>query len=513
MNKIIEYMYGQGNIEYGLDNSEKNIRNLISQINKRFSEILEHEKIIQNERGIGYRCSYALTEVKEDVETELETLYAKSFSSPAEYCQQHGILGFSDQAIEPIPFLQNKSELYILSTTGINLIRKLAEQLIPEMLEKQGNIHVIIANKHSDFIEDVEVIEGRTLDLSREFTMVIEDLQRAVVRTRRKCGTNPIGKIFFGCSFTLLRQTITMGIDRDQKAWGCLSLTLPPRRTISGTSTFAFEGDIHDKNSWAFTAYQHFMEMKSLAESRNAWVEITENINPQTFYFRYSRENATRRGWESLQSTVQMDMQRYHEECQGELIEVAAQHPLQDGKPGLEFRFRLDYAYELYQQLVQRKDAERVHIYIPGSLHGSDACALSDAGVQYLMERGIPRENLMGDEKNREYKGNKGVYNSADECYVASIIFLNGRYRHLRVVCSPNQMMRKQLFYLQFHVIPMFYTVPVESEQLFHNPLYEVFDAIPNLLYYDKTWQDEDSFDAIRTRTERQPGFSAKKTK
>ena len=55
---------------------------------------------------------------------------------------------------------------------------------------------------------------------------------------------------------------------------------------------------------------------------------------------------------------------------------------------------------------------------------------------------------------NRRYKGEQGVYNTADECFVASRIFFDGDYRRLHCVCSPNQIQRKKLFYIAFGVIP-----------------------------------------------------------
>ena len=68
-------------------------------------------------------------------------------------------------------------------------------------------------------------------------------------------------------------------------------------------------------------------------------------------------------------------------------------------------------------------------------------------------------------------------------------------------------MMKKQLFYLQFGVIPLFHTVPFESPA--HDFIYELFNAVPDIIYNDHTWQAEDSFHANRTRKGRQPGFEA----
>lgn len=64
-------------------------------------------------------------------------------------------------------------------------------------------------------------------------------------------------------------------------------------------------------------------------------------------------------------------------------------------------------------------------------------------------------------------------------------------------------MLRKQLFYISFGVIPLFHTVPNNNPA--HDLIYELFEAIPDVIYNDHTWQDDDSPNAIRTRNERKP--------
>lgn len=86
------------------------------------------------------------------------------------------------------------------------------------------------------------------------------------------------------------------------------------------------------------------------------------------------------------------------------------------------------------------------------------------------MEKGIPEENIFGEDMNYKYKGNLGVYNSADECYVASEIYKNGRYADLYSICSPNQMLRKQLFYTQPEDIED-YELRLREMQLFVVPV------------------------------------------
>ena len=99
------------------------------------------------------------------------------------------------------------------------------------------------------------------------------------------------------------------------------------------------------------------------------------------------------------------------------LIEVAAQHPLTDGKyPNEEFTKRLLLGIQLFEN--ERKSGNNAEIYVPGSIHSymgvADQISLSEAGKQFLIKKNIPSEAIRGDELNSKYKGERGVYSSAD---------------------------------------------------------------------------------------------------
>ena len=132
----------------------------------------------------------------------------------------------------------------------------------------------------------------------------------------------------------------------------------------------------------------------------------------------------------------------------GVLIEVAAQHPLKAGEfPGEEFAKRLDAALEFYQKNVG--SGERIKFYIPGSRHSyngvADKVSLAKAGTEYLIAKGIKPEDIYGGAENLKYKGEAGVYNSSDECYVATELFEDNNFGKIVVFCSPAQLMRKAL--------------------------------------------------------------------
>lgn len=78
------------------------------------------------------------------------------------------------------------------------------------------------------------------------------------------------------------------------------------------------------------------------------------------------------------------------------LFVVHAQHPLEDGvRPGRDFRARLDKAAAVFGE----HDGLPL-VYVPGSLHKGDQRALSDAGVEYWLAKGLPQEALVGEEWN-----------------------------------------------------------------------------------------------------------------
>lgn len=506
---IANYVYGT---ETGLNDYVTRATREISKLRKKLAENLNN----------GMDMISSLKKGKFKI-TLYDTPFEEEGTSDhfSEFCRTHGILRFSDQATDMREYLSDKKDIYILSTTAGNLISNVLVKngFISSMLNKGTNFYILIANKHSKFADDVVSIENRTVDLAQEFEKVIRSLRDTVKSANEDQDGDSLGKIYIGCCFSLLRQTITLGVDAENQAWGWLSLTLPPRITVSGTTSFAFSGNIKDKNTFAFDTYNHIQALiKEAKEKRSgAWIEVTPEINPDTFYFRsrylQGQHPFIRQQWEKKVEESQLYMMS-HQIYNDVLIEVAAQHPLlADGMPKLEFQKRLDRAIELYHTLKAEVDDRKVHIYIPGSIHNPDEISLSSAGKRYLLKNGIPENDILGDDENQMYKGELGVYNSADECYVSAQIFKNGTYRLIYSVCSSNQILRKQLFYLQFGVLPMFNVVPtdpIELKNASHDLLYEVFEALPDVLYRDHDWQNPDSLDAIRTRKDRKPGYDTK---
>jgi len=157
--------------------------------------------------------------------------------------------------------------------------------------------------------------------------------------------------------------------------------------------------------------------------------------------------------------------------------------------------------------LELKAKGEKVKIYVPGSIHMYedivDPVSLSTSGKTYLMEKGIVEEDIYADEMNKKYKEEDGVYNSSDECYVASKIFFDNKFSSLLSVCSPSQVMRKTLYYLESGIYPMCYSVPVDG--MFHSPIEELLVALDNVLYHDHDGQNKEGEVFINSRKERKP--------
>lgn len=216
-------------------------------------------------------------------------------------------------------------------------------------------------------------------------------------------------------------------------------------------------------------------------------------------------KQCSREYWENKQ-LIAKEKTKNRENKKGILIECAAQHPLKNGnEPNDEFAARLDVTLNLYKKL--KNSNQLVHIYVPGSIHMydgvSDKISLSQAGKNYLINKGVPEKDILAEEQNYLYKGKDGVYNSADECYVASKIYENGDYKDLYCICSANQLTKKSLFYIEFGVIAKCISVPADN--MYHDFIKELFVDVHTILYDDHDYQEKDKKMAQITRTERKP--------
>lgn len=429
------------------------------------------------------------------------------------YCNDNGIEKIADKTLglsSIMERLRGCNDVFVVSTTGANLISGLSTSFLEEELLAGNNFTLLLPNKFSAFLADVAEIEspndieGNTGRLANAFDDIMTNLQRCVDSAAVKANGRPIGHVCVGCAYTLLRQTITIGL-RGSSYWGWLSVTVPPSKTNDKTPSFSFSGDT-SRDMFGSTILAHVASLRSLAEKRGDLHELVPNgKKPNCFYL---EPHSAKQYWKELQASAKSKQIEHISRGKGILIEAAAKHPLVMGRfPDAEFSERLNYAAELYHRFRTNEKDLPVMIYVPGSRHRSgtmsDCVSLSAAGREYLLEKGIPSEDVLGDEENRRYKGDDGVYNSADECFVASGLYNERFFKKLCCVCSPGQAARKQLFYLAFGVIPEIYTVPCDDSA--HDFVYELLEAVPDVIYRDHTWQDKDSPNRIRTRNDRIP--------
>jgi hypothetical protein len=187
------------------------------------------------------------------------------------------------------------------------------------------------------------------------------------------------------------------------------------------------------------------------------------------------------------------------------LVEISSQHNLVNGVPGPEYTLRLEYGLALFHRL----SAQGLHVEVVtlGSIHKPDAVSLSEAGTRWLRERGVPAEVLHGDDLIDRYKGPgvpwPGVYNSADEAFVAASYFRDEEFGQIHCIAGSAQVHRKALHYLWIGVLPQMHGVPFQDA--YHDFVREAQDFLPFVLSIDPDNQAPDSRAAKRSRDERMP--------
>ena len=427
------------------------------------------------------------------------------------YCEKYGIRRFGNTQIPADEWrknLQDAGELKILSTTGAGLLGLLWDSILPDLLASGTDVKILVPDKGSPFCRDVAEVErpdgkeGNFERLKKEFETNLYRLQSAWKAAEKLCPGGVPGHIYLACCETVLRQTLTIANKRGGAGWAWVSMTIPPYMTRDGTPSFEVAcADCGDGLMKLLNG--HFDAIFAFAQRHGNVVEIRGETAFAEFHPDEEKKETALAEWEKAYRAAQQEEQ-YRDETAGVLIEVAAQHPLRGGRrPNPEFCRRLDFAKDLFDRCAQRGIPAK--IYVPGSRHRCekivDKISLSEAGTQYLREKGVPPDCLFGEESNRKYKGEQGVYNSADECYVAAQLFRDGEFGRLVCVCSPSQTLKKELFYLQYGILALCYGIP--DEKMYHSPVYEAAAILPNILYDDHDWQGEDSYYGNRTRAER----------
>lgn len=369
--------------------------------------------------------------------------------------------------------------IYVSGSTYFSIYRKALLKALKDGVE----IDVLCAAVSGPFQPDIERLERATMFngepvrkpgkfISDEISQLIKDYQGTGMKLR-----------FYSTEYRL-PYVIAYYKDGSVHAW--LTMTLPPYRS---KYSFMLRGKRDNKE---------VLEQKELD-----FIEMMENNFDAIWEFASeSPKGALYEKWMNKYCAAKENM-GLREGRKGALIEIAAQHPLIEGKyPNEEFEQRLLLGKELYDKLTAQ--GELVMIYVPGSRHKegdkADEISLSEAGCRFLEKQGVPRKHLYGERENIRYRKEAGVYNSSDECYVASQLFKDHKFSYLYCVCSSAQMMRKAISYIQFECLPHFHTVT--TDEMYHNYIDELFRNIPIVLWDDEALQGT-SAEADRLRRER----------
>ncbi len=225
-------------------------------------------------------------------------------------------------------------------------------------------------------------------------------------------------------------------------------------------------------------------------------------------FIAYNKPCVNNEWWEDKYSNAKNYMSLRHRGGDSILIISTSQHPLINGIfVGKEFTERLNSAY-IFSRMCQNESME---FYVPASIHKdmgiSDKISTSHAAKNYLISKGINPYIIHGDDLNLKYKGNDGVYNSADEAYVTAQYFHdNKKFKEIFVFCSPDQRFRWGLHSVANGVLPKFTEVSTpESISRTKNGRGGFGDlTIYYTLLYDPTWQ-KDSFLGNLSRKIRRP--------
>lgn len=418
-------------------------------------------------------------------------------------------------------WLDNATDVKLFYTTGLAMIYS-KSTMLGEFIAKGGNVKLLCSKPNSDVLLDIQHVEepfyGNRDAIHQEFQNVFtrcQNIMHNAHKLHKENGyTNPVGSLMIGLASTLFRASILVCENREtgiNNGW--LTITLPPAKSIETVSFEIFSNPDNCKsNNLLNRATAHFDSVWSYAAERGEIYEIEKT--DQIPEFEVEKSVPSNNSYWLEKESVAVSNMKKRKRYPRVLIEIAAQHPLEDGMyPAKEFAIRLDTAVDLYHQLTEK--GTEVELYVPGSVHldddgVADEVSLSEAGCQYLIEKGIPADKLHGDDLNNRYDNDRshtGVYNSADECFVSSKYFFSEekQFGKLYSICSPNQLMRKTLFYIQFGIIPNVITVP--TDKMYHNFLHELFTSVPYVLSEDHDYQYKDSKEAIRTRSERMPDY------
>lgn len=375
----------------------------------------------------------------------------------------------------------------LIFVTGIGFFSDIKKQeMIKKALARGAKIEILLSRKNNPFLKDIKNMEHEFSYRSFEDNIDLEvDRVHEILENLNRGSKNKLQVRYFSSEYRL--PLVIASFDENSpkaKTSVWLNITLPPAKAKEhilfrmDCQTAALQ---QENDNFVYMLTEHF---------NTVW-----NISP-------SWENTAEVYWaekykHALQTQV-ADPKRV-------LIQISAQHPLVNGDtPNEEFCSRLNAGIALYHEL--KEHGKQVKFYIPGSTHAEngqlDALPLSEAGKNYLLAQNIPATDIYANDMNIKYKGNDGVYNSADECYVCAKIYIDEGFEELHCFCSPLQVLKNQLFFIENGILAKIYSIPAKN--YYHNPFFEAGVMIPEIVFYDHSWQGN-SYYGMKSRKDRMP--------
>ena len=429
-------------------------------------------------------------------------LFIKKYTSQINFSNKMKNQGFINTTTNKISHREIKDlfkkaeEIKIIYVSGIRFLN-INKKYLEDALNRGAKVKFLCCNPQSIFIKDIENMEYNYTDNSgktirnKEQAPISEEIHEVINNYQGKKG---LEARFYSTEYRL-PYIIAYYPDKSIKAW--LTMTLPPYKS---TKSFMLRGE--KKKDKLYDDEINFIDMME-ANFDTIWDNCSKSAD-EIINDEKKIDDELYTTWQNLYQKAKENMQNTKGKS-GTLIEIAAQHPLVNGeKPNAEFEERLLLAIKIYNE--ESLKSNQTYLYVPGSIHMnngvSDKISLSEAGKTFLIEHGIPKDHIFGNEMNIQYKGDQGVYNSSDECYVASKIFESKKFEKLHCVCSSGQMMRKALSYIRFGYVPAMHTVSCDT--MYHNYIDEIFKNIPQLLKDDNALQGESEAAEI-IRKERKP--------
>ncbi len=411
-------------------------------------------------------------------------LFLNRYVSKLNFSRRLNELGFDNASVrnqtraEINEMFSEANMIKMIFVSGTHFLKE-NENNIKGALKRGARVQVLIARPTSEFIKDIEHMENDHMVNGARLRKKDDHIDAEILEVIDLFKDSKLELRFYDTEYRLPFK-LAYYPNGMVKAW--LTMSLPPYKS---TQSFVLRGK---RASIIEVEGLHFVEMmETHFDSVFAHaLEVEDVLNEYYAYTNYKKKEA--KAFENMLKA---------KDNNGILIEVAAQHPLIEGRfPNEEFKRRLDRAFDLYQKLCGQN--EDVKIYVPGDVHYDDKISLSLAGVNYLKEKGIATRDLYGQEKNDEYSED-GVYNSSDECYVAAKIFFDEKMKELYCVCSPAQLERKALSYIRFACLPHF--IAVDVDDMYHSYVDEAFFKIPTMLNERSFRQEMDKTHTERNQT------------